>query len=144
MLDDALLLLLGQEVPNAEAVKGLGAVVAQVVQQVKVKIPGSRALQRGGQHRAGLLGGLGPGPSGQLGGQLEALARIAVHKGGLDRLFALALQIAVGRVKIGKALGQEKVHHLLGLLDIHFAVHHGQAHQAEAEFFNLFTQISHV
>ena len=119
MLDDALCLLLGQEVPDAEAVKRLGAVVAQVVQQVKVKVTRAGALQRGRQHGARFFSGLGARPRRQLGRQLIAFARIAIHQRRPDRLLALSVQIAVSGVKVGKALGKEEIDHLLGLLNIH-------------------------
>ena len=144
MLDDALCLLLGQEVPDAEAVKCLGAVVAQVVQQVKVKVTRAGALQRGRQHGARFFSGLGARPRRQLGRQLIAFARIAIHQRRLDRLLALSVQIAVSGVKVGEALGKEEIDHLLGLLNIHIIADHRQTHQAEAQLFDVLSQISHV
>ena len=138
VLEQALLLHLQGVVPNAELVKGLGAVVAAVVQQVEVEIPGTGAPQRGLQHLLGLAGGLGPGPGGQLGGQLEALPGVPVHQSGFYSLLGFAPQIAVGRVKIGEAGLQELVHHLFGLFQVHFLVQHGQAHQPKAQLGDVF------
>ena len=144
MLDDALVALAAQEVPDAEAVEGLGAVVAQVVQEVEVEIPRARARKGGGQHALGLLRGLGAGPGGQLCRQLVGLPGVAVHQRGLDGHFALAAEVAVRRVKVGEALGEEEVDHLLGLLDVDVLADHGQAHQAEAELFDVLSERTHL
>ena len=99
VLEQALLLHLQGVVPNAELVKGLGAVVAAVVQQVEVEIPGTGAPQRGLQHLLGLAGGLGSGPGGQLGGQLEAFPGVPVHQSGFYSLLGFAPPDSRRRVK---------------------------------------------
>ena len=65
--------------------------------------------------------------------QNVGLARIAARQAGLDGLFAFALQIAVGGVKIVKARVQKRIYHFTGLLQIDLFSLHGKAHVTEAK-----------
>ena len=70
----------------------------------------------------------------QLVRQQKALARIAAGETVAERQLALALQIAVRRVKIVEARVQKRIHHAAGLRRVHFLSLHRQAHKTEAEF----------
>ena len=71
--------------------------------------------------------------AGELVSQDKAFSGIPAGKAGLYRFLALTLDVGMGGVKIVEARRQEGIHHLAGLLRIHFLAAHGQAHHAEAE-----------
>ena len=76
----------------------------------------------------------------ELGGQRETIPGPAVHQRGLDRPLGLKAVIRDGRVEIGEASFQEKVHHSLELFQIDalfiVGVQQGKPHQAEAKIFH--------
>src|SRR5699024_8318385 len=55
----------------------------------------------------------------------------------------LGARIGPGCVKVGKSCLHKEIYHLLRLLHIDGAVLLGQAHQPEAQFFDIFSQITH-
>ena len=72
---------------------------------------------------------------GQFVGENERLARMALDEAVAQRRLALARKIAVRRIEVVEALGQEGVDHALELRVIDLAPLHRQAHAAEAEIF---------
>ena len=131
-------LALGQgEVPQAEVVEEGGAVAAELMKQVVVEVACPRALQGGAEHGLGLLGGAG-GPSGQLRGYLEALARVALDERAADGHLAAAAVVGPSGVEVGEACSHELVGHGVhrALVDGQLSVGSllfGQPHEAEAE-----------
>ena len=77
--------------------------------------------------------------AGQLVGQDIAIPGIAAGQAGLQRRFALALNIAVGGIKVVEARLQKSVHHTAGFGGIHRVAVHRQAHAANPKFFFTFS-----
>ena len=100
--------------------------------QVEVEILHSAGFQLALKQRPDLLLALEV-VVGQLVGQHIAFPGMAGGQASADGRLALAVQVAVGGVKIVKTRLQEGIHHAGKLLPVHLAVLHGQAHTAEAE-----------
>ena len=100
--------------------------------EVEIKIIDAAGLKLALEHRADVRLGLEKVLR-QLVRQDVAVAQITARQAGLERLFALALQIAVRRVKIVEACVQKCVYHTVRLRDIDLAVLHRKAHKAKAE-----------
>ena len=140
MPDETLGLLLLNEVPAAQTVEILHALRVDIVQPVVVEITGAgsaKLLLKEPFAVFLLLEHIG----GELGGEGKAVARMTGDQRLLRRFLTLAAAVHPGSVKVGEALFQEAVYHLLHLLHVDAAVVVGvqqrQPHQAEAEF--LFT-----
>ena len=102
------------------------------VHQIKVKVVHAAGCKLALKERADVLFLFKIGPA-QLVGQDIVLPRVTAGQALLQGQLALALKVAVGRVKIIEALLQKAVHHLFCLLYIDVLADHGQAHTAEAE-----------
>ena len=76
---------------------------------------------------------------GQLRRDREARARVPLHERLPQRVLALAAVVDVGRVKIGKAVGEKFVRHGAKLRDVHPVrrAERRQTHTAKAEFFHV-------
>ena len=110
------------------------AIVLQALRmhEVEIKIIDAAGLELALEHRADVRLGLEKVLR-QLVRQDVAVAQITARQAGLERLFALALQIAVRRVKIVEACVQKCVYHAVRLRDIDLAVLHRKAHKAKTE-----------
>ena len=134
--DQTRLLLLVQEVPQAEVVEQARALLAQVMQQEEVEITRPRLAQRLVEHGARMIGVFRQ-PRRQLRGNLERFARIALDDGLAQRRLRPAVMVAARRVEIGEARVHEQVYHMLDLLDVDLlaavALDDGQPHEPEAQ-----------
>ena len=141
MSDQAGFLLFLHPVPHIEIIEIFRSGLAQVVQQIKIKISRSRLLQGCVELRVCFLLRLAVNPCGVFGGQLEALPGITLHQRLPDGV--LGARIGPGRIKIGKSCFHEQVHHLFCLFHVNRVALLRQPHQAKAQFLNVFTQITH-
>ena len=80
MADQSFFLFLFYPAPHIKFIKELGTALAQIVEQIKIKISGSRLLQRGIKLGNGLFPCLAVDPCRVLGSQLEFLPRITLHQ----------------------------------------------------------------
>ena len=71
-----------------------------------------------------------------------AVPGIAAGKALLQGRFALALQIAAGRVEVVEPCFQKRIHHPLGFRDVHIFSLHGQAHTSKAKI--SFDPVHHI
>ena len=136
LLDLALGLLLGAELPQAVLLEAGRERLAQIVQQVVVEVIHAALRQGGVEHGAGLLGVLGK-PGRQLRGDGERFARVALHKGLAKGPFRLAAVVAAGGIEVGEPRIHEDVHELADLVDIDgrgiIRIPERQAHEPEPE-----------
>ena len=131
VLDETLLPLLGDPVPHAPLVKEMRPELAEVVKEVEVEVACARLPERGLELGHGVLTALAANPGSSLGGQLEALARVALDERLADGL--LASRIGPGGVEVGESGVHEQVDHLLRLLDVDGLARLGQAHEAKSQ-----------
>lgn len=69
---------------------------------------------------------------------------MALYQGLLHNLFGVPADVHIRGIKVGKSLGEELVHHGIGLLQIDLIANHGQTHQAEPQLFHVLAQITHI
>ena len=136
LLDLALGLLLGAELPQAVLLEAGREGLAQIVQQVVVEVIHAALRQGGVEHGAGLLGVLGK-PGRQLRGDGERFARVALHKGLAKGPFRLAAVVAAGGIEVGEPRVHEDIHELANFVDVDgrgiIRFRQRQAHEPESE-----------
>ena len=128
-----LLQLKGRLVGAALLVVGIAA-LALGMHQIEVEVIDAAGLQLAFEQGADIRLGLEEA-AGKLVGQDVLVPGVAAGEAGLQRRLALALDVAVGGIKIIEARVQERIHHLLRFLQIHLIAVHGQAHAAESKIF---------
>ena len=134
--------LLLHEAPHVEVVEEMGSALAEVVEQIKVKITGAGLFQRCLELADGVFPALAVYPCGVFRGERELFARIAFDERLTDRVFRAG--ISPGRVEIRKAGRHEEVDHLFYLFDVdRFAVFR-QPHQPKSKFFRAQFDFRHV
>ena len=139
--DEAALLGIQREVPHAVRVELGRALAAHIVQQVEVHVVQPHALKRRGQVAFRLFGA-GRGPGQALRGHRVRVARVALHQRLFQRLLGRALVVDERGVEVRAATFDERVHHLLKLLQVDALLVGGikqrQAHAAEAQLRRVF------
>ena len=128
----ALRLLFEDKAPQIQIFIHRRAMIAQIVQQIEIKIARARALQRYIEHPSRFFRGLF-GKQRKLGRQIEAVARMALHHGLAHRDLVRAVAIGICRIKVGIAVRHEFIHHPAGLFQIDRIARHRQAHHAKAQ-----------
>ena len=135
VLDFSLLLQLPDKVERMHFLRVLVSFAVRVMKQVKVYVVCLQAFQlllkNPGEF---ILPGLPE--HGQLIRNGEAVPWVALYQGGSHHFFTESVVVGMACVKIGEALLQKQVHHLLCLLQINFCgvscVQQGQAHTAKS------------
>ena len=102
------------------------------VHQVKIEIRHATGFELAFKQRPDVRLALKKAPR-QFVRQHVAFPRIAARQAGLERLFALALKIAVRRIEVVEARLQKRIDHPSGFLKVHAFPVHRQAHAAKAE-----------
>ena len=133
MPDQAFVLFLLQPVPHIIVVKIMRPALAQIMQQIKVKISCPCLCQGRIKLRIGLFLRLAVDPCRVFGGKLIAFPWITLYQSLADRI--LAPGICPCRVKICKPGIHKQIHHLLNLLHIHRGriclIHKRQPHKSK-------------
>ena len=142
VLYQALGLLFLYEAPQVKIIKIFCPVLSKIMEQIEIKISGSRLLKGSLELSDGLFPGLAVYPGCVLGRKLEALPRISLHEG--LPYGVLAARIGPGRIKISKACRKELVHHDLDLLNVYLSILFRQTHESKAKLSDIFSQISHI
>ena len=136
LLNFALGLLLGAELPQTVLLETGREALPQVVQQIVVEVIDAALLKGDVEHGPSLLGVLGK-PSRQLRGDGKRLTRIALHQRLLERPLRLAAMVATGGVKVGEATFHEDVNQLAALVDVDgrriIRIGQRQPHESEPE-----------
>ena len=129
------------KIPDAEIFIEACADIAQVVEQIEIKVARAGLPERDVELVLCLFCRVAVQPCGQLVCEKEAFAGIAFHQRLPDGFFTS--RIGKGCVEIGAAGFQEAVHHKFRGFNIDRAVLHGETHQAETELQNIFTEVCH-
>ena len=134
-----LCLLLLNEVPAVEAVESLERLGIHIVEPVIVKVPRTGTAQLFREEPFPVLFLL-EHVGGELGGEGEAVPRMAGDQSLFHRLLTLAAAVHPGGVKIGEATLDKQVGHRLKLFDIDarlvVGVGERQTHQSKSKLFH--------
>ena len=137
MPDQTLSFLFPDEVPAVQTVKGSKRFGIDIMEPVIVKITGTGSLQLLLKQPLPVFLFL-QHVSGEFGGEGEAVTRMPGDERLLHGRFTFPVAVHPGGVKIGEALFEEGVHHLLHLFHVDTAlvvrIQQRQTHQTEAQF----------
>ena len=133
MADESLRLLLLHPAPHIKIIKNLSAALAEIMEQVEIKISRARAFERNVKHPLKLRAVLHSVPKRKLCRKLKAFARITLYKRLARRQLGLPVSVNISGIKICTSALHKQIDRSLCLIYIGPTVLHRNVHKSEAE-----------